>query len=667
MVRMGRMRQEWLFALAAAVVVGCGGGGPGSSMRDAASEARAETGETRADAAEAGVAEAGADSTTDVPRDGGSGDASDASDAAPDASDAAPDASDAAPDASDAAPDASDVAPDASDAAPAASIALVEPAAAITYVSASVHVKVVASPAMPATVDILIDDQVRASYAPPFERDVSTALIAEGTHTLGCRATIAGVQVSCAPRTLVVDRTPPVVTSTTPFDNAYAAPAEAITATFSEPIVPASILADAVVDVFADGARLSRSLSLSADGKTLTATLAAAHPPIAQGLATIKATVTDLAGNAMRAPKGWSWRWSSIVGLGPALAATAGMPGASDPAIVIDGSGAPIVAWSAEGTTGAPNQIVVQKWNGTRWAALGTFPDTVANTNFLQREADLIVTPAGLPIVAWTDQDTMNGPFATRVRAWNGTGWDAWDGLPAGSSPHLVVDDASNVSLAMTVNAPTAHAAVFRRQQGAWQPLGDLAIPSDARLSATPFMAGDGSGVLELVWSDQVGNTQFVPRRRRWTAGAWQDVAPPASGPGGPLALRVAMNRAGATAFAWDELQVPMPSVAAVFVPGWSARRLVDGFAAVGTTDIAVDATGAPVTAFQRVTPRTLQVERWSGSAWEALFDAVQVSAIPERPPLGKLAFDPTSGTPYLAVQERAGGHPQVYVLSVVR
>jgi hypothetical protein len=307
---------------------------------------------------------------------------------------------------------------------------------------------------------------------------------------------------------------------------------------------------------------------------------------------------------------------------------------------------------------------VVQRWNGTAWATLGSFPST--STQIPQYDANVAIDRSGRVFVAWRDQDMIVGTFATRVRVQNGTGWDAWDDLPAGYRPHLVIDDAGNVSMSMMVLAPTQHPGVFRRVGAAWQPLGDLMIAGGAQLSQTGNMVSDASGTLEIQWSDQVGSTQFVPRVRVWPSGAagWQSQSPLPSVPGlGPLATLVGMNRAGTVAFTWTEQTIPDPSTVAVFVPGWTDRRTVPGFTAVFAVDIDIDPSGRPTVTFVRNTPRTLQVERWSGTAWEAVFDGVQMSPVPDSAPTGTLAYDDV-GKPFLALEEHAAGHSQVYVIS---
>jgi hypothetical protein len=224
-----------------------------------------------------------------------------------------------------------------------------------------------------------------------------------------------------------------------------------------------------------------------------------------------------------------------------------------------------------------------------------------------------------------------------------------------------VVDDAGDVSLSMTVESPSQHTAVFQRASTGWQPLGDLMIAAGAQLSQTGGMAGDAAGALEIEWCDQVGSDQFVPTVLSWMGSAWQPQTLPLASGLGYLGLYVGMNRSGAAAFAWSEQTLPNPSTAAVFVPGWTDRRIVDGFSGAGVLDIDVDPTGLPLVTFSQTT--TLQVERWSGSAWAAVLDQIHINPTPDSYPSGALALD-DAGKPFLVLEEHAGGVPLIYVVT---
>lgn len=547
-----------------------------------------------------------------------------------------------------------------SDATP-SSVDFLEPASPVIYTNGAVAVEIAASPAQPDVVDVLIDGTVVARLPAPFQSSLPTASVSEGPHTLECRAVIAGRPVACTARTVVVDRTPPVVLSTTPFPNAYARSGEPISVTFNEPIAGASVSAAAFA-VFVASDALPTSPSLSSGGKTLTAGISS-HPMAGDATAIVRRSVTDLAGNPLGADQTWNWRWANAVSLGGALPALVGEAGGLAPAIAVGPDGLPVVAWTTEGII-APTRVIVQRWNGVSWTAVGSFQEA-PNLQIFQLDPNVAVDRDGRMLVGWTTQDNIAGTFSTHVRVQDGSGWDAWDDLPAGIGPQLVVDDAGTVSLAMTVIAPTRHTVVFRRVGVAWQPLGDLMVGEGEQLSCGGNLAGDADGTLEVLWCDQVGSDQFVPRVRLWQSATtgWQSQSlPPVSGLG-PLEILIGMNRAGATAFTWTEAVSPSdPLTVAVFVPGWADRRMVDGFSGVYASDIDVDIAGRPIVTFSRLTPRTLQVERWSGTGWEMVFDSVRFDPAREAV-AGRLVLD-DAGKPFVAIAEHAAGHGQVYVIT---
>jgi hypothetical protein len=337
------------------------------------------------------------------------------------------------------------------------------------------------------------------------------------------------------------------------------------------------------------------------------------------------------------------------------------------PAIAVGADGLPVVAWSSIGPSPHVQRVIVQRWTGAIWETVAIFPDA-PSAGHLQQNANLAFDAHGNVIVAWTDQDIINGPFAVHVRVRDGATWQSWDdGLPAGYRPYLVVDDVGDVSLSMTLGPGMDRTVAFRRQGASWTALGDLANANLPRLQDTGMMAGDGAGALEVVWSDLGATKQFAPERRRWEGGVWTSPAAPMAGANavnGPVGLRVGVSHTGTVAFSWGELATGgLAETAAVFMPGWTDRRTVTGFVDVDPTDIDVDPAGLPLVTFTRYTPRTVQVERWSGTAWEAVFDGVQVSPRPEGAPVGRLALSPT-GRPFLALEETAGGRTSIYVLT---
>ena len=455
-----------------------------------------------------------------------------------------------------------------------------------------------------------------------------------------------------------MDRTPPKIIGTTPFQYAYAAVAEPISATFSEPMDPGSVTL-ATFQVTADGAPLAASPMLSSDGRTLAAGVTD-HPARATGIAIVKGTMTDLAGNALGQDATWTWRWADAISLGPSLPSQVGESMGYYPSIGVGPDSLPVVAYTAQQTNTGPTHLEVQRWDGSRWTELGSFPDQ-PSTLLLQISSSVAVDRSGRVLVAWTDQDMGVGTFETHVRVQNGATWDSWDDLPLGYRPHLVVDDAGDVALSMMVLTPSQHPIVFRRAANGWQTLGDFVDAAYTPVSQTGGMAGAADGTLDIVW-EKSGNSAIA---LSWTGTAWTPQSLPAAPVVGNIAyanLAVGMSRAGVAAFAWSEqTSVTVPTVAAVFVPGWADRRIVSGFSGIGLMDIDVDPLGLPLVTFS--VGRSMEVQRWSGSSWTAVLDRIHMNPTPDEYEWAMLALD-DAGKPFLVFEEKVGGNPLVYVVT---
>ncbi|MFL5305147.1 MAG: Ig-like domain-containing protein [Polyangia bacterium] len=533
-----------------------------------------------------------------------------------------------------------------------------QPAAQVVYTNGAVRVQIVTSAPPPSMVDVRVDGARLIQLSSPFTGSLPTAGLSEGQHTLDCRASFAGVERACTPRTLIVDRTPPKIIGTTPFQYAYAAVAAPISATFTEPMDPGSVTL-ATFQVTADGAPVAASPTLSSDGRTLAAGVAD-HPARATGIAIVKGTMTDLAGNALGQDATWTWRWADAISLGPSLPSQVGESMGYYPSIGVGPDSLPVVAYTAQQTNTGPTHLEVQRWDGSRWTELASFPDQ-PSTLLLQISCSVAVDRGGRVLVAWTDQDMGVGTWETHVRVQNGATWDSWDDLPLGYRPRLVVDDVGDVALSMIVLTPSQHPIVFRRAANGWQTLGDFGDAAYTPVSQTGEMAGAADGTLDIAW-EKSGNSAIA---LSWKGSAWTPQSLPAAPIFGNIAygnLSVGMSRAGVAAFAWSEqTSVTVPTVAAVFVPGWTDRRIVSGFSGIGLMDIDVDPLGLPLVTFS--VGRSMEVQRWSGSSWTAVLDRIHMNPTPDPYQWAMLAMD-DAGKPFLVFEEKVSGNPLVYVVT---
>lgn len=167
---------------------------------------------------------------------------------------------------------------------------------------------------------------------------------------------------------------------------------------------------------------------------------------------------------------------------------SAGVIGASVPALKFGADGRPVIAVSASTSTG-----VVARWTGTSWSALPAFTESYASpslaidatdrpvvtsvsgqlsdqyvrlyffnpttavwteeipavpTGGQPNDAQLVLPADGHPVVAWSEADTTTGTRVVRVSRHNGAQWDftygSLDGVAGtgtdGSAPRMVLD-----------------------------------------------------------------------------------------------------------------------------------------------------------------------------------------------------------------------------------
>jgi hypothetical protein len=90
---------------------------------------------------------------------------------------------------------------------------------------------------------------------------------------------------------------------------------------------------------------------------------------------------------------------------------------ASYPAVAVDGSGAPIVAFREPNPTQL--SIYVSRWDGTSWVPLG---DTVNEPANGTSSAGIAIDASGRPLVACTEF-APGSSYTVRVRRWDGMQW----------------------------------------------------------------------------------------------------------------------------------------------------------------------------------------------------------------------------------------------------
>jgi hypothetical protein len=308
--------------------------------------------------------------------------------------------------------------------------------------------------------------------------------------------------------------------------------------------------------------------------------------------------------------------WYELGGSATGLGLTPTTPADSEgsfPAIAIDVSGHPLVAWlSARLSFG----VSLKHWNGSAWGGLGQSDrnDGVAWEIGAAGGPGLATTGGGVPIAAWA---TNRGVMARRwqARVWDSIGSSTT--FPAGLSNGVV---------------------------------GDLVS-----------IAVDAAGRPVVAWRVRPETSTATTRimLRAWDGTSWVERGGSGSGLGlsGMTGVRwpsVAIDAQGQIVVAWDEWSSTSPSNFSVKVKRWNgtAWQAIDPPLATGNAvspRVAVDSTGRPIVAWTQSTPTTaptsrIYVQRWNGTVWEELGGSASGGG------LGGAGF---AATPALAVDEK--------------
>jgi hypothetical protein len=133
---------------------------------------------------------------------------------------------------------------------------------------------------------------------------------------------------------------------------------------------------------------------------------------------------------------------------------------------------------------------------------------------------------------------------------------------------------------------------------------------------------------MNLCWTYQ-DVQQFYPQCRQWNGSAWQVATPPPrNGLDGLLGLTVAMNHAGTAGYAWTVSENNKPQQTAIWMPGWTDPQVVGTFNTGTVGDLDVDSKGDVDVTVSLLNPQVVQVERWNGTGFDAVFDGVSFASM---------------------------------------
>ena len=304
------------------------------------------------------------------------------------------------------------------------SIAITAPLGTL-YTSGPVSISVALGGGTPERVQLFKGAVELATLSPPYTYTWETAAEPEGSYTLTARATQSGRTFSSEPVTIIVDRTNLQVASRSPVPGTTNVDSSRpIQVVFSKP-VQARTVSDTTVSFAVSGVLAEKTLSLSSDGKTLTIT-PKVKPPLPTTVSIgLSSGILDSAGNALVVPSTpWNFELPQWYALGGPLHAVGGNTLLKDTAMVLDGQNNPVVAWSEELTPGGRASVFVHRWDGNAFKPVGDALNSTPNGSAYKPA--LALDGSGNPIVAWQEWDGFNENIY--VKRWTGTSWQSVGG-----------------------------------------------------------------------------------------------------------------------------------------------------------------------------------------------------------------------------------------------
>jgi hypothetical protein len=418
-------------------------------------------------------------------------------------------------------------------------VTLTSPSATV-HTNSRVTVEVAVSGGQAEKVELMVGEQVLASSSTaPYTFTWDTVSSAEGAYVLWARATASEETFHSTPRLAVVDRTPPVLLSQVPAAGELVDESQpTLTLTFSEPLLPSSVQASRI-DV--GDVRPAVSARLSADGRTLTLQGAADLPRPGRLYAFADSSgLTDLAGNPVGTLRAVDARlvprWKDQA---PVLNVVGGQLQSNGPVLALDASSTAYVSWAEKvSPLSSSRGAYVARLGATSWQQLGG--RIGKNGLAMQSAPSLVIDSTGAPLVAFAEWNDAGDDTKSWVYRWNGTSWvnlgGPLDVYPGG------LKYTANVALAMLGTAPVLawvesngdrHELFVRRWDGAtWQALGGALTTGSESVMAGYHahdlsLIPDARGGLLLAWAmGDESSSESAIHVARYSQGSWERLWP---------------------------------------------------------------------------------------------------------------------------------------------
>ncbi|WP_257458186.1 Ig-like domain-containing protein [Archangium lipolyticum] len=557
------------------------------------------------------------------------------------------------------------------------------PSQSSVHVKDSVQFQVVVEGGTAESVDLYKDTVFLTRLsAPSYQYTWDTSQETEGEYQLTARATRGGATFTSSARTIKVDHTAPKVKTQSPAPGATAvAVRDTIQVTFDEPLKASTVTDASVVLGTAGASNVAKTLSLSADGRTLTLTPSAPltlPATVTINLGSSTAPLTDLAGNALTASTPWTFTVPAWLPMGGAISAVNGPTPAENVSMKVATDGNPVIAWSE--SDGTAKNIYVRRWTGTSWTDLGPALNAVPGASFDTIEPDLVLDTANRPTVVWNEVSTNKGDRELYGSRWTGTTWASLPPfLPAIRADQgsrnpggIAFDKAGNLVVTpFLASYGTYDLEVFRLASNDWE---TLTAPEDGSFPVNSDLAIDATGNWFMAypahWETGTDTHWAIYASKRDIYGNWSKLGDPLISPskGSSNSPSLALNGNGLPIIAWEESSSPNSTVYAALWNGQSWQMLgstINGNTTSNThPSVVVDHDGLPIVAWSGyAAPETsIWVSRWNGSSWQQL--GSRLSAATGASTAG---FRPTlsldkNGQPIVAWHESDGSVSNIYV-----
>ncbi len=353
--------------------------------------------------------------------------------------------------------------------------------------------------------------------------------------------------------------------------------------------------------------------------------------------------------------------------------------------VALNGEGAPFACWVH--SYGSTSDVYLRFWNGTYWEDLGGSSDLegVSKGGASSTNPAMVVDSSGRPLIAW--EEKQSGDSEIFLRRWNGSLWVELGGSADGGGisntsadselPALALDSSGNPVVVWYETVSGYKEIYLRRWNGnTWEELGASAsgggISNTSADSELPALALDSSGNPVVAWLEE-----DLIYLRRWSGSTWEELGGSASGTGivgpgdfGNSLVNVGILWDGNPAVSWGDDETNSIYLAKWSGSSWEVLGDSDPGGVSGNLYVsveltmAVDSTGMPVLGWlQDVNDGwEMWVKRWNGSSWAGYGTSsggggISTTSVESHFPT--LELD-TSGLPTVAWHESLSGNPNL-------